>query len=154
MSLSSFTFSGTIKKKPEKRFTPTNIAVTNLMVEVCYTPRGSQLQQDGLPGQVIRVNAWRDLAEECEQKLNAGDKILVTGKAQINAYTNSEGKKRRELEVDANSIVLLNNVLEVKAQITNPVSAGQTKKDNKGKEEAEQISDLNEVVNNTEEIPF
>ena len=151
MSLSSFTFSGTLKKKPEKRFTPTNIPVTNLMVEICYIPRGSQMQQEGLPGQVIRVNAWRDLAEECEQKLNAGDKILIIGRVQINAYTNSEGKKRREIEVDANSINLVNNVLEVKAQVSNTAPNTQTKKTSK---EVEQVSDLNEVVNSTEEIPF
>ena len=151
MSLSSFTFSGTLKKKPEKRFTPTNIPVTNLMVEVCYVPRGSQMQQEGLPGQVIRVNAWRDLAEECEQKLNAGDKILVTGRAQINAYTNSEGKKRREIEVDANSINLLNNVLEVKAQVTVQQTSPQTKKP---AQETGQVSDFNEVINSSEEIPF
>lgn len=135
MSLSSITFSGTLKKDPEKRFTPTNIPVTNLILEVCYIPRGSQQIQDNIATQVVRVNAWRDLANECEQNLKAGDKVLVIGKAQINAYTNNEGKKKREIEIDANSVVLLNEVLSVRPL---PVP----------------VSDVNEIISNTEEIPF
>ena len=147
MRLSSITISGTLKKDPEKRFTPTNIPVTNLLVEVSYVPRGSQNNQDGLPTQTIRVNAWRELAELCEKKLKTGDKILITGRVQINAYTSNEGKKKKEVEIDATSITLLNDLLSS----VNVQSAEVQKTDNSG---VEKISELDEIVNSTEEIPF
>ena len=147
MSLSSITISGTLKKDPEKRFTPTNIPVTNLLVEVSYVPRGSQNNQDSLPTQTIRVNAWRELAELCEKKLRTGDKILITGRVQINAYTSNEGKKKKEVEIDATSITLLNDLLSS----VNVKSAEVQKTDNS---DIEKISDLDEIVNSTEEIPF
>ncbi len=148
MSLSSFTFSGTLIKDPEKRFTPTSIPVTNLMVEVCYIPRGGQ---EALSSQLIRVNAWRDLAEECERKLKTGDKIFISGRAQINAYVNNEGKKKREVEVDATAITLINNVLSLQL----PQKEVKEKPVFKKSElQSESNSGFDEMVANTEEIPF
>jgi single-strand DNA-binding protein len=147
MSLSSITISGTLKKDPEKRFTPTNIPVTNLLIEVSYIPRGSQNNQDNLSVQAIRVNAWRDLAEFCEKKLKTGDKILITGRVQVNAYTTNEGKKRREVEIDANTITLLNDLLSSAGE----KNAEFQKTDNLV---SEKITDLDEIVSSTEEIPF
>jgi len=147
MSLSSITISGTLKKDPEKRFTPTNIPVTNLLIEVSYIPRGSKNNQDNLSVQAIRVNAWRDLAEFCEKKLKTGDKILITGRVQVNAYTTNEGKKRREVEIDANTITLLNDLLSSAGE----KNAEFQKTDNLV---SEKITDLDEIVSSTEEIPF
>ena len=155
MSLSSITISGTLKKDPEKRLTPTNIPVVNLLLEACYLRRNSQEGQDNLASQIIRVNVWRDLALECERKLKAGNKILVTGRLQINAYTNNEGKKKREVEVDANSVTLLDDVLAITPPLQKEET--QTKKSssfNKTSQDLEQISSFEEVVTSTEEIPF
>ena len=147
MSLANFAFSGTIKKNPEKRFTPTNIAVANLTVEVSYMQRGQNLS-----AQQIRVNAWRDLAEFCEQKLKAGDKVLITGRAMINAYTTNDGKKKRALEVDANSIVLLKDVLSIQPT---PGSEAELENITSAKNQMpEQASNFDEIISNTEEIPF
>ncbi len=157
MSLSSVTFSGTLRKDPEKRFTPSNIPVTNLTIDVCFIPRGMQAQQEGLSSQTIRVNAWRDLAEICEKNLKAGDKVLVIGRAQINAYTTNEGKKKREIEVDATSVVSLSDVLSTKP----PAKSLNENEGNGGKatfkkstEDVEEISSLEEVISGSEEIPF
>ncbi len=157
MSLNSITVSGTLKKDPEKRFTPTNIPVTNLTLEVTYVLRGSQSQQgENITSQIIKVNAWRDLAEECERKLKAGNKVLVIGRAQLNVYTNNEGKKKREIEIDANSITLLEDLLSIQL----PASTGKSEKSEKiqtfkkTNSEAEQVSNFDELVNSTEEIPF
>lgn len=155
MSLSSVTISGTLKKDPEKRFTPTNIPVANLTLEVCYQVRNPQEGQENLSSKVVRVNAWRDLAEDCERKLKAGNKILVIGRLLINAYTNSEGKKKREIEIDANSIVLLDDVLAIIPPT--PKEEIQSKKDSslkKPNQDLEQISNFEEVLTSTEEIPF
>jgi single stranded DNA-binding protein len=155
MSLSSITISGTLRKDPEKRFTPTSIPVTNLILEVTFFPRGSQSgQEKSLSSQIIRVNAWRDLAEECEKKLKAGDKILISGRAQVNAYTTSEGKKKREIEIDATSITLLQDVLSIEP----PDSQEQIEKaqtsPKKFSQDVEPIKNFEEVVSSTEEIPF
>ena len=159
MSLNSITVTGTLKKDPEKRFTPTNIPVTNLTLEVTYVPRGSQSQSgENIASQIIRVNAWRDLAEECERKLKAGHKILVIGRAQLNAYTNNEGKKKREIEIDAQSITLLEDVMAIVPPVSSEKGTSEksekTQTFKKSSPEAEQVSNFDEVVANTEEIPF
>ena len=148
MSLSSFTFSGTLIKDPEKRFTPTSIPVANLMVEVCYVPRGGQ---EAPSSQVIRVNAWRDLAEECERTLKTGDKVIISGRAQMNAYTNNDGKKKREIEVDATSVTLINNILSLQLP-QKEIKEKSTFK--KSEQQFESGSGFGEMVANTEEIPF
>lgn len=157
MSLSNFTFSGIIKKAPEKRLTPTNIPVANFLVEICFIPRGQASEPPNVSSQVIRVNAWRDLADQCEKSLKEGDKVLVIGRAQINAYTTTEGKRKREIEVDASSVARLENVLEIKP----PPSRENITERPKVKEEIketiqniEEITNLDEVVTSTEEIPF
>ena len=152
MSLSSITVSGTLKEDPEKKLTPSNIAVANLKLEICFVPRGSGVQPGTISSQTVRVNAWRDMAEYCEQKLKAGDKVIVTGRAMINAFTTNDGKKKRVLEIDAASVVPIKNILELQPPL---------KKDSEQERETfkqtssnvEQTSNLDEITN-TEEIPF
>lgn len=151
MSLSSIVISGTLKKDPEKRFTPTNIPVANLTIDVSYIPRSSQ-QTEGLSSQTVRVNAWRDLAENCEKNLKVGDKVLVIGRAQINAYTTNDGKKKRELEIDANYITLLSDVISIPMPKTTDTKEDTFKK--LPSQDMEQVSSLEEAFSGSEEIPF
>lgn len=154
MSLSSITISGTLRKDPEKRFTPTNIPVTNLVLEVTFIPRSSPAQERTLSSQIIRVNAWRDLADECERRLKAGDKVLITGRAQINAYTTNEGKKKREVEIDANSVILLQDVITLEAPPALELAEKPQPSYRKPAKDVEPIQNFEEVVSSTEEIPF
>lgn len=148
MSLSTITVSGTLKENPEKRFTPSNIAVANLKLEICYIQRGS----GGLSSQTVRVNAWRDMADYCEQKLKAGDKVIVTGRAMINAFTTNDGKKKRVLEIDAISVTPIKDVLELQ-----PPQKKESEQEHETfrqtSSSTEQISGFDEITN-TEEIPF
>ena len=153
MSISSFTVSGTLKEISQKKFTPSNIPVTNLLLEVCFVPRSSQNQKEPYISQTIRVNAWRDLAEMCETKLKPGDKILVIGRAQINAYTTNDGKKKREIEVDANNIILLNDVMSIIPPLKDKSSSNASQKKT-NTDTPEEIETLEEAISNTEEIPF
>ena len=160
MSLSSITVSGTLKKDPEKRSTPSNIPVTHLIVEISYLPRSSQSSQALISSQIVRVSAWRDLAEESERKLKAGDKILIFGRAQINAYTNNEGKKKREIEIDATSITKINDLLEIKSLIKehNDEESLQVKSNGHGRGQGQgqmqEIATIDDIVQSSEEIPF
>ena len=153
MSLSSITVSGTLKEDPEKKLTPSNIAVTNLKLEICYFPRGSGVQPGTISSQIVRVNAWRDLADYCEQKLKAGDKIVVIGRAMINAFKTNDGKNKKVLEIDATSIVPIKDVLSLQLP-------PKKESNEQGKEtfkqmgsNPEQASNFEEITN-TEEIPF
>ena len=152
MSLASITVSGTLKENPEKKLTPTNVAVANLKLEICFVPRGSGVQSGALSSQIVRVNAWRDLAEYCEQKLKAGAKVIVTGRAMINAFKTNDGKNKRVLEIDATSIVPIKNILELQPPLKKD-SNEQEKETFKQTSSVEQASNLDEITN-TEEIPF
>ena len=157
MSLSSITISGTIKTDPQKRFTPTNISVTNFVIEVTYMPRGMQAGQPRSPeSRSIRINAWRDLAEECERTLKAGDKVLVVGRAQVNVYTTQEGKRKKEIEIDASSVVKLNELISIQLP---EKSEEQEEKEKPASlkiesKSVEEISSVEEALISTEEIPF
>ena len=152
MSLSSITVSGRLKEDPVKRFTPSNIPVTNLLLEIAYIGRG--YKNGELSCQVVRVNAWRDLANECEQKLKAGDKIIVTGRVQINAYTTNEGKKKKDVEIDANSVVRVKDILELETPKTESVPSQKETFATTPSGSAEEMGNFNEIVTNQEEIPF
>lgn len=148
MSLASITVSGTLQENPEKRFTPSNIAVANLKLEICYIQRGSA----GLSSQTVRVNAWRDMADYCEQKLRAGDKVIVSGRAMINAFTTQDGKKKRVLEIDATSITPVKEISSIQPP---PKKDSDFEKETfkQTSAQVEQSSNFDEITN-TEEIPF
>ncbi len=154
MSLSSITISGTLKEDPEKKLTPSNISVANLKLEICYFPRGGAGVQPGtISSQTVRVNAWRDLAEYCEQKLKTGDKVLVTGRAMINAFTTNDGKKKKTLEIDASSIIPVKDVLSLQAPLKKDSNEQEKETFKQTSSNVEQISNFDEITN-TEEIPF
>ena len=158
MSLSSITFSGTLREDPEVRSTPSNIPVTNFKLEVCYLPRNFS-SQGSLFSEVVRVNAWRDLAGYCE-KLKKGDKILVYGRPLMNSFMKN-GKKKRVLEIDATSVVQLKNILSIKLpdkpqsaddELESTQYAVAPKNANGGEFDNDFLTV--EEITNTEEIPF
>src|SRR5437868_9011271 len=101
MTLSKIVVTGRVVRAPEKRFTPnTNVAVTEFAIAVESQPR-----QDGtVESQPVKVITWRDLAERCAQEVKKGDLVAVDGRLQINSFTNSEGQRRRDAEIEASSV--------------------------------------------------
>lgn len=97
-SLSKIVVSGRVIRQPEKRFTPNNnVAVTEFAIAVDSNPR-----QDGtVESHAVKVIAWRDLAERLANDLKKGDLVAVDGRIQFNQYTNSEGQRRRDVEIEA-----------------------------------------------------
>jgi len=62
-------------------------------------------RQDGaVETQPVKVVCWRDLAERVAQDVKKGDLVAVDGRLQINSFTNSDGQRRRDAEIDANSV--------------------------------------------------
>lgn len=154
MSLSKAVLSGRVIRPPEKRFTPnTNVAVTEFAIAVDSAPR-----QDGsVESYPVKVIAWRDLAERLSQELKKGDLVAVDGRLQINAYTNSEGLRRREFEIEA---VAVDNLGALLSGVAAPVAAGRSvvkaaaaKPAGKGGSELSG-DDLDAIFAGEDEIPF
>jgi single-strand DNA-binding protein len=160
MSLSKIVISGRVVKAPEKRFTPNNnVAVTEFTIGV-----DSPNRQDGsVDTNFVKVITWRDLAERCAQEIKKGDLVAVDGRLQINNYTNAEGQKRRDVEIDAGSVENLSQTVatgksgggsevgEVEKKV--PVASGKSAA--KGAEKAAaQPEDLDAIFSSEDEIPF
>jgi single-strand DNA-binding protein len=71
---------------------------------VASTPRRyqrtSESWEDG-DTQWYSVNAWRTLAENCDQSLHRGDPVVVHGKLSAHVWTNKAGLEVTTFEVEA-----------------------------------------------------
>jgi single-strand DNA-binding protein len=71
---------------------------------VASTPRrfqrSSETWEDG-DTQWYSVNAWRTLAENCDQSLRRGDPVVVHGKLTAHVWTNKAGLEVTTFEVEA-----------------------------------------------------
>ena len=73
-------------------------------IRVACTPRRYQRKsEEWVDGdtQWYTVNAWRGLADNCEQSLRRGDPVVVYGRLNAQTWTNSAGIEVTSFEVDA-----------------------------------------------------
>jgi len=158
-SLSKIVVSGRVVRAPEKRFTPnTNVPVTEFAIAVESPPR-----QDGtVETQPVKVIAWRDLAERIATDIRKGDLVAVDGRLQINSYSNSEGQRKRDAEIEATSVENLTTLVN-QGGAAAPVPA--TEDDQRfvkagapartgGRPAANQSDDLDAIFASEDEIPF
>jgi single-strand DNA-binding protein len=153
-SLSKIVISGRVIRPPEKRFTPNNnVAVTEFAIAVESNPR-----QDGsVETHPVKVIAWRDLAERLANELKKGDLVAVDGRIQFNSYTNSEGQRRRDVEVEAIAVDNLTAAVEGGGSGAAPASAGRTvvrAAAKPGKSAEASADDLDAIFASEDEIPF
>lgn len=152
-SLSKIVVSGRVIRPPEKRFTPnTNVAVTDFTIAVESNPR-----QDGtVESHPVKIIAWRDLAERLAQDVKKGDLVAVDGRLQLNNYTNSEGQRRRDVEVEANSVENLTQVVNGGGAAAAPVDAGRSVVRAAAKPSKPEAApdDLDAIFASEDEIPF
>jgi single-strand DNA-binding protein len=154
-SLSKIVISGRVVKQPEIRYTPNNnVPVTEFAISVESNPK-----QDGsIETHTVKVIAWRDLAERLAQSLKKGDFVAVDGRVQMNKYTNSEGQRRTDIEIDASAVDNLTQVLSGAPAAESAPNAGRAvvraaAKPAKGAEPAAP-DDLDAIFANEDEIPF
>lgn len=87
----------------EYRKTPTGIPVTNF--SLANTPRK---HKDGewADGETtwFRVFVWNHEAAGTANVLRKGDKVTVTGRFQVNTFTDKEGTERKSLEINADVV--------------------------------------------------
>ncbi|WP_067502212.1 single-stranded DNA-binding protein [Actinoplanes sp. TFC3] len=99
----TITVVGNLTDDPELRFTPSGAAVAKFRVASTprYLDKTSGEWKDGDP-LFLPCNIWRDAAENVDESLKRGMRVIVTGRLRQRSYETREGEKRTvyELEVD------------------------------------------------------
>ncbi|NEQ37696.1 MAG: single-stranded DNA-binding protein [Okeania sp. SIO3I5] len=87
-----------ITKDPELRYTAdAQLPVAEMIVEF------ANIGVDNKPA-VLKVVAWRDLAQQINEKYHEGDFIIVEGRLNINTIERPEGFKEKRAELTASRI--------------------------------------------------
>lgn len=89
MTVCKATFSGTVFRAPEKRFTQNNIPITFLTLQV-----------DGSEDLLVRVISMGKAAETVEQNISKKDRIVVEGRLKVGVAKSEDGVEKRIMELD------------------------------------------------------
>lgn len=95
---------GRLTRDPELRYTASGIPVTNFTLAI---DRNRTSQAGTRETDFIDVVAWQKLAETCANYLKKGKLVLVEGRLQIRPYETADGQKRRQAEVIAATMRML-----------------------------------------------
>lgn len=92
---------GRLTADPELRHTSSNIPVTSftLAVDRSYVKAGTERQAD-----FVDIVCWRSQAEFASKYFRKGQLVAVDGMLQTRTYTDSQGNKRKAVEVVANNL--------------------------------------------------
>jgi single-strand DNA-binding protein len=103
MSGNSITIVGNITRDPELRYTPSGQANVRLGVAVNrrWQDRGSGEWNEATS--FFDVIAWRELAENVNESLKKGARVIVTGRLEQRTWE-QEGNKRSVVEIIADEI--------------------------------------------------
>lgn len=99
--INSVVIMGRLTAAPELKRTPNNIAVTSFTVAIDrgYVKSGAEKQTD-----FIDVVAWRNTAEFITKYFGKGSMIAIQGSVQTRSYTDSQGARRKAVEVLAGNV--------------------------------------------------
>jgi single-strand DNA-binding protein len=112
------TIVGHLGQDPEMRYMASGDAVTNFSVAVNnnYTNKNGEKITETV---WFRVNAWRKLAENCNQYLSRGKKVMVEGTLNFDKQTGSpktfqrnDGSVGASFEVTASNVLFLSSLGE------------------------------------------
>lgn len=95
---------GNLTRDPDKRTTPAGVSVCSFTVAVN--------RRNNDDADFFRVNAWRELADNCGKYLAKGRKVYVEGRVRLNTYKTADGTDRAELCVDASGVEFLSPRVE------------------------------------------
>ena len=102
MSLNIIVLQGRLVRDPEMRSTQSGVAVASftLAVDRDFSGRdGGEKQTD-----FIDCTAWRHTAEFVSKYFSKGRMAVVSGRLQIDNYTDNDGNKRKSAKVIADNI--------------------------------------------------
>lgn len=93
---------GNLTKDPDMRYTQSGVAVCNFDLAVnTVSGSGESRKEEVL---FIRINTWRQQAENCGQYLKKGSSILVDGRLKMSQWDGEDGSKRSRIEVEADRV--------------------------------------------------
>ncbi|MDO4493626.1 MAG: single-stranded DNA-binding protein [Clostridia bacterium] len=96
---------GNLTADPELRATPNGASVCTFTVAV---DRRFQRGNNGeKTTDFFRINAWRQLGENCSKFLAKGRKVAVIGELQARTYQDRNGETRMSLDVSADEVEFL-----------------------------------------------
>ena len=109
------TLIGNLGRDPEMRYTPSGQAVTNLNLATNRTwtdASGQRIKETTW----FRVSAWGKTAENCNQYLRKGSKVLIEGRLNVDPatggpriYTRQDGTAGASFEVTAETVRFLSS---------------------------------------------
>lgn len=106
MADASVTLAGNITADPELRFTQNGVPVASF--NVAHTPRrlnrDTNEWEDAGDTLFLRVNVWRDQAQNIAASLRKGAAVLVIGRLVSRSWTNAEGETRSSVECEADIV--------------------------------------------------
>lgn len=94
--LNSISIAGRLTRDPELRYTQSQIAVCSysVAVERDYADQSGKRETD-----FFDCVAWRQAGEFVSKYFHKGDMIIVTGRMQSRDWTDNQGNKRRNWEI-------------------------------------------------------
>jgi len=95
---------GRLANDPELNYSANGVPYTKftLAVNRPYNTSAGQRQAD-----FIDITVWRQLAENCANYLSKGRLVAVEGRLQVRTYETQDGKKRKVIEVIADTVRFL-----------------------------------------------
>lgn len=104
MALPHIEIVGNLVEDPVLRITNSGVEVANFRIgtsERKQDETGIWVEKDKL---YISVVCWREHAKLVAEHLNKGDAVAVMGKLKQKEYTDNNGQKRTDYEIEANTI--------------------------------------------------
>lgn len=106
--MNKLTIIGNLTRDPELRTTQSGVSVCTFTVAVNKRQTAAQKANGQQPeADFFRVNAWRELGENCAKWLIKGRKVAVVGPVSVSTYTGNDGKTYANLEVLAQDVEFL-----------------------------------------------
>lgn len=96
---------GNVGGDPQLKFLQSGVPVCNFTVAVnSVTGQGEQRQEKTT---WVRVAAWRELGERCNQYVRKGSQVMVIGTVEARAYTDNSGQPQASLDMTARDVRFL-----------------------------------------------
>ena len=106
VSLNKIMIIGNLGGDPEMRYTAQGVPVTNFRIAVNYRFNNASGERQE-ETQWFRVEAWRQLAELCNQYLTKGRRAYVEGRFRSREWQGNDGQTRTSNEIVADRILFL-----------------------------------------------
>jgi single-stranded DNA-binding protein len=100
MTLCKAVISGKIVRKPEKRFTGNNIAITSFAINI-----GTGDEEN-----LVKVVATGAVAERAAESLSKDATVVIEGRLQTNTVKNAKGEDKKIVELLAQNFEVMSSV--------------------------------------------